>query len=140
MKALLFCGICSVRGHSPAGCPNRPVQPDVDGSALEEAVPEPLMQPIVEVPKVEEAVRAFVANFGGKPMICQEQGKKAGKELEENLKRLKAVLKPLGVTLEHPLEDTVLIQAAKEASLKVPIAAPAQKKIRTAAAKGGESK
>jgi len=112
---------------------------DVDGTVLEEKTPEVLMQPIVEVPKVEEAVRAFVANFGGKPMICQEQGKKAGKELEENLKRLKAILKPVGIALEHPLEDTVLIQAAKEACLRVPLA-PVQKKIRTAAAKGGESK
>jgi hypothetical protein len=117
------------------------VQADVDGTVLEEKTPEALMQPIVEVPKVEETVRAFVANFGGKPMICQEQGKKAGKELEENLKRLKAILKPVGIALEHPLEDTVLIQAAKEACLRNPVAAAAApKKIRAAETKGGGSK
>jgi len=95
------------------------------------------MQPIVEVPKVDEAIRAFVTNFGGKPMICQEQGKKAGREMEENLKRLKAVLKPLGLALEHPVEDATLIQRARDACLRVPVAPSIQKKVK---AKAVESK
>jgi hypothetical protein len=91
------------------------VQVDVDGLEFEERYSDEDLQPIVEIPRIEDAVRALVANFGGKPMICQEQGKKAGKELEENLKRAKQLLQSKGVGLEHPLEDAALVQRAQEA-------------------------
>lgn len=52
------------------------------------------------VPETNEAVRAAVVAAGGKPMICQDIGKKNKREITENKKRLLALAKPKGETVE----------------------------------------
>ena len=122
LKKILYCGVCSIRGHSPGTCPNSQAKQlreiSIDASSLENVVEEEPLQPIVEVPASEEALRAFVSAFGGKPMICQEQGKKVGRELEENKKRLKSLLKPYGIIVTTPPEDSEIIASVKEMCMR----------------------
>jgi hypothetical protein len=122
LKKLLYCGVCSIRGHSPGTCPNKDVKQlrdiSIDASSLEIPAQEEPLQPVVEVPASEETLRAFVSSFGGKPMICQEQGKKVGRELEENMRRLKSLLKPHGIIVTTPPEDSEIIASVKEMCMR----------------------
>lgn len=59
-----------------------------------------LAAPITRIPETEEAMRAAVMAAGGKPMICQDVGKKNKREITENKKRLLVLAKPKGEAVE----------------------------------------
>ena len=106
-----YCGLCASYGHSPATCPDRTTRQFREPQFLEQLIPHtlleqygivtatplsgvytsatvPAMDSILEIPETDEALRAAVLAAGGKPMICQEKGKKENRELTENKKRL----------------------------------------------------
>ncbi len=105
-----YCGMCASYGHSPATCPDKTTRQFREPQFLEQLIPHtlleqynvatatplysgrltpaPVVESILEIPETDEALRAAVLAAGGKPMICQEKGKKENRELTENKKRL----------------------------------------------------
>ncbi len=113
ISAASYCGTCAIYGHSPANCPDveaaaysQPLYveqllppsllelysitsttplPHVN---LESVIPASESKHFIEVPETDDALRAAVTAAGGKPMICQQKGKRENRELLENKKRL----------------------------------------------------
>lgn len=119
-----YCGLCASYGHCPATCPDTFTRQFREPQFLEQLIPAGLLeqygiatatplcrtaaaaaaaQPpadkFLEVPENDEALRAAVLAAGGKPMICQEKGKKENRELKENKKRLQKLADAKGQKL-----------------------------------------
>ncbi len=98
----LYCGACSVYGHSPARCTAGPSRwgrgPDPDTEPFEfvhvDAVPEEFV-----VEDSNAAIAAALLVNGETPMICQEKGRKENRDYKENRKRLAAFVKKAGRAL-----------------------------------------
>lgn len=117
-----YCGLCASYGHSPATCPDRNTRLFREPQFLEQLIPSTLLEQygvstltrlalpaatllvangtaFLEIPETDEALRAAVLAAGGKPMICQEKGKKENRELKENKKRLQKLADAKGQKL-----------------------------------------
>ena len=117
-----YCGMCASYGHSPATCPDKLTRQFREPQFLEQLIPynlleqygvdtatplcgnaaavaQPSPDTFLEVPETDEALRAAVLAAGGKPMICQEKGKKENRELTENKKRLQKLADAKGQKL-----------------------------------------
>jgi hypothetical protein len=117
-----YCGLCASYGHSPSTCPDTFTQQFREPQFLEQLIPAGLLEQygvvtatplcrtaaavvpppadkFLEIPENDEALRAAVLAAGGKPMICQEKGKKENRELKENKKRLQKLADAKGQKL-----------------------------------------
>ena len=111
-----YCGLCAAYGHSPSNCPDGVTKAYREPQFVEQLIPPTLLEAygittrnplpgprpeqakewLLEVPETDEALRAALVAAGVKPMICQEKGKKATREITENKKRLQKVADRLG--------------------------------------------
>lgn len=118
-----YCGVCAAYGHSASECPDSRISPFREPQFVEQLVPPSLLeaygitsrtplplaaaaaapaaappheQPLWEVPETDEALRAALLAVGGKPMICQEKGRKEKTEITENKRRLQKIADTTG--------------------------------------------
>ncbi len=138
-----YCGLCSSYGHSPATCPDTMYHGHREPAFVEQLLPPtlielygitsrtplklplppaPVVEATMEVVEVEESLRAAIQAAGGKPMICQEKGKKENRELTENKKRLQKLADAKGQKLVFIAAPGSIKPAAGAAA-----AAPAKK-------------
>jgi len=125
LAGALYCGVCAVYGHSPAGCPDAVTRAFRSPQYLEQLIPPsaleeyhitsrtplsyvppvvPLQIPPMRVPETTEAVRAALISIDVKPKICQVQN--AAEELKANKLRLEGAVAELGreVQFVNPAE------------------------------------
>jgi hypothetical protein len=110
-----FCGPCGCYGHTAATCARvRDCHeiPDDLFDDLEQETPAP--NPVFVIPQTMEAVRAALVSLDIKPMTCQAEGKRKGRELKENLERLQKEMKRRGVTVVHPPTEEQMHRRVQE--------------------------
>jgi hypothetical protein len=95
LEKALYCGQCSVYGHSPKRCSRAVAVPDI-------VTPYPMgltafdRTNICEVTHADGPVRAILLANGITPMVCQEKGKKTQRDFIENKRRLVELAKKRG--------------------------------------------
>jgi len=93
LEKALYCGQCSVYGHSPKRCTRgHDKGPDI-------RIVYPIGLPIIdrgnicEITNADGPVRAALLANGITPMVCQEKGKKTQRDFIENKRRLQEFVK-----------------------------------------------
>ncbi len=103
IAAAQFCGPCACYGHTAAACPRARDCHEIPDDLFDDMEPStPAPKPVFMIPNTMDAVRAALVSLDIKPMTCQAEGKRKGRELKENLDRLQKEMKRRGVTVVHP--------------------------------------